>query len=173
MMKGLVVALLGLRAMATEVTPIEQVLNMLKDLQTKVITEGKTEAKAYDKFACFCKDATNEKEEAITDGQNTIDTLVGKINSLNADRNACDEKILEYNKRIGELDEEMAAETKENEIQIQLYLEEKKKAMDNIGGVDTAIKEIEAGSGTPERPSMKAIALKKNIGKVRSPCSLQ
>lgn len=171
-MRVFIVALIGVRAMATEVTPIEQVLNMLKDLQTKVITEGKAEAKSYDKFACFCKDATNEKEEAITDGQNTIDTLVGKINSLNADRNACDEKILEYNKRIGELDEEMAAETKENEIQIQLYLEEKKKALDNIGGVDTAIKEIEAGSGTPERPSMKAIALKKNIGKVRESLQL-
>merc|ERR1719191_2712812 len=47
-----------------------------------------------------------------------------------------------------------------------------KKAMDNIGGVDTAIKEIEAGSGTPKRPSMKAIALKKNINKVRETLQL-
>jgi hypothetical protein len=120
MMRVFIIALIGVRAMATEVTPIEQVLNMLEDLQTKVITEGKGEAKSYDKFACFCKDATNEKEESITDSQNTIDTLVGKINSLNADRNACDDAINEYNKRIGVLDEEMAAETKENEIQIQL-----------------------------------------------------
>lgn len=171
-MRVFIIALIGVRAMATEVTPIEQVLNMLQDLQTKVITEGKAEAKSYDKFACFCKDATNEKEESITDGQNTIDTLVGKINSLNADRNACDAAIAEHNKRIGVLNEEMAAETKENEIQIQLYLEEKKKAMDNIGGVDTAIHEIEAGSGTPARPSMKAIALKKNIQKVRESLQL-
>jgi hypothetical protein len=52
------------------------------------------------------------------------------------------------------------------------YLEEKKKALDNIGGVDTAIKEIEAGSNTPARPSMKAIALKKNIQKVRESLQL-
>lgn len=171
-MRSLVVALVALRAMATEVTPIEQVLNMLKDLQTQVVTEGKTEAKAYDKFACFCKDATNEKEEAITDGQNTIDTLVGKINSLNSDRDACVDRISEYNKRIGVLEKEMEAETKENEIQIQLYLEEKKKAQDNIGGVETAIHEIEVGSGVPERPSMKAIALKKHLQKVRESLQL-
>lgn len=161
------VVVLGLRAMATgiKVTPIEQVLNMLKDLQTKVIVEGKSEAKTYDKFACFCKDSTNEKEEAITDGQNTIDTLVGKINSLTTDRNTCDERIAEYNKKIGELNKEMEAESKQNDIDRALYFEEKKKAQDNIGGVEGAITEITAGSAVPEKPSMKAIAIKKNLKK--------
>jgi len=44
-----------------DVSPTQKVVTMLEDLQTQVIMEGKEEAKGYDKFACFCKDMSEEK----------------------------------------------------------------------------------------------------------------
>eukprot|EP00746_Dinoflagellata_sp_MGD_P160519 gnl/MRDRNA2_/MRDRNA2_87313_c0_seq1.p1 gnl/MRDRNA2_/MRDRNA2_87313_c0~~gnl/MRDRNA2_/MRDRNA2_87313_c0_seq1.p1 ORF type:complete len:730 (-),score=258.26 gnl/MRDRNA2_/MRDRNA2_87313_c0_seq1:92-2281(-) len=54
-------------------SPVEKVIKLLEDLKSSVEDEAKDEAKTYDKFACFCKDNTEEKSTAITDGQSTID----------------------------------------------------------------------------------------------------
>merc|ERR1719231_1959979 len=109
-MRFLVVAvvLLLVAAENTEIAPIQQVLNMLSDLQAKVVIQGKSEAKTYDKYACFCKDATEEKTGAIEKGQTDVDTLVGKINARNSDRNGIDDKMEELNEEIGDLTKEMA-----------------------------------------------------------------
>merc|ERR1719217_692825 len=85
-----VLALLcGLAAAASdEVSPTEKVVTMLEDLQTQVVMEGKAEAKTYDKFACFCKDMSEEKTWDIEDAQDTI-------NELSADRTEQDGVIAE------------------------------------------------------------------------------
>merc|ERR1719223_336169 len=89
-------------ANADAVSPIERVIIMMTDLQTQVITEGKAEATTYDKFACFCKDTSNEKNTAITEAQDTIAALTGSINQLTADRESLDEDIAELNTKIEE-----------------------------------------------------------------------
>ena len=37
---------------------------LLSRIQTTIENEGKEEAKAYDKFACFCKEQADEKQSA-------------------------------------------------------------------------------------------------------------
>merc|ERR1719281_2398431 len=81
---------------------------MLEDLQTQVVTEGKAEAKTYDKFACFCKDMTNEKTDAITTGQDEQATLTADIEELQARREKLDEEIAGLLKEIDELEKKMA-----------------------------------------------------------------
>jgi len=90
----------GGRVGADDVSPIERVIIMMSDLQTQVITEGKAEATTYDKFACFCKDTSNEKQTAITEAQDSISALTGSINQLTADREQLDEDIAELNSQI-------------------------------------------------------------------------
>merc|ERR550514_283388 len=68
---------------------------MLEDLQTQVIEEGKAEATTYDKFACFCKDMTDEKTDAITTGQTSVDDLTATMNSKTAYRAELDTEIEE------------------------------------------------------------------------------
>merc|ERR1719240_1627936 len=91
-----------MQASGAGVSPIERVVQMMTDLQTQVITEGKAEATTYDKFACFCKDTSNEKNTAITEAQDTISALTGSINQLTADRESLDEDIAELNTKIEE-----------------------------------------------------------------------
>merc|ERR1719487_2002215 len=93
---------LGLAVRAVEVSPVEKVITMLEDLQTQAIAEGKAEAKTYDKFACFCKDMTEEKTWDIEDAQDMISDLTATINELSADREAYDETIAEQTSVIEE-----------------------------------------------------------------------
>ena len=46
-------------------TPVEQVIGLLEKLQAQIQEEGKAEAAAYDKFACFCKEQADNKQYAI------------------------------------------------------------------------------------------------------------
>merc|ERR1740127_332983 len=48
-----------------KVTPVEKVIELLVKLEGEVQAEGKEEAAAYDKFACFCKEQADEKLYAI------------------------------------------------------------------------------------------------------------
>jgi len=52
-------------ALASGVTPIEKVIDLIRNLKNEVEIEGKDEASAYDKFACFCKDTTDKKVGSI------------------------------------------------------------------------------------------------------------
>merc|ERR1719409_1405969 len=95
-------AIAGTAATSSDVTPLEKVIIMLEDLQTEVVTEGKAEAKTYDKFACFCKDMTKEKTEAIEAGQEEQGVLQSAIEELVSDRDGLDEDIAMFEKAIKE-----------------------------------------------------------------------
>merc|ERR550514_2491810 len=153
MMWLLVAALLPAASMANDskVSPIEQVLNMLTDLQGKVVIEGKNEAKTYDKYACFCKDATEEKTDAIENGQSDVDTLVSKINARNSDRNNIDEEMDELNEEIGQLTKEMADETAKHHKNKKSFEDETTWMKAAIYGISNAIDDIKGGAGRPEK----------------------
>lgn len=90
-----------------KVTPLEKVIIMLEDLQTEVVTEGKAEAETYDKFACFCKDMTKEKSDAITAGTEEQESLQSRIEELISDRDGLDEDIAGFEKQIKETEATM------------------------------------------------------------------
>ena len=78
-----------------DVSPVKKVVTMLEDLQTQVVVEGKAEAKTYDKFACFCKDMTAEKTDAINTGTDKSADLSALIEQLTNDRSEADDDINE------------------------------------------------------------------------------
>ena len=90
-----------------DVSPVEKVVTMLEDLQTQVVVEGKAEAKTYDKFACFCKDMTAEKTDAINTGTDKSADLSALIEQLTNDRSEADDDINELKRKIEELDKSM------------------------------------------------------------------
>jgi len=66
-------------AAAVEVTPIDKVITLIKGLKSEVESDGKTEAKAYEKFACFCKDRTGSKSKSVQKGTKNIGVLSADI----------------------------------------------------------------------------------------------
>merc|ERR1719482_1028065 len=92
----------SVHATNVKVTPIEKVLTLLEDLQAEVEAEGKEEAETYDTFACFCKDTTQEKSEAITEGQDEIDEQAATLEEKTALEKRLTVEIEELNKEIAD-----------------------------------------------------------------------
>eukprot|EP00428_Durinskia_dybowskii_P008343 CAMPEP_0170302440 /NCGR_PEP_ID=MMETSP0116_2-20130129/51502_1 /TAXON_ID=400756 /ORGANISM="Durinskia baltica, Strain CSIRO CS-38" /LENGTH=82 /DNA_ID=CAMNT_0010554307 /DNA_START=23 /DNA_END=267 /DNA_ORIENTATION=+ len=65
--------------LAAAVTPVEKVVELLENLSKKVEQEGKDEAAAYDKFACFCKEQMDDKTYQIEKSDEKIEELTAKI----------------------------------------------------------------------------------------------
>jgi len=72
---------------------VNKVIKMLEDLQTQVLGEGEKEAASYNQFACFCKDSTKEKSDAITKGTDDKESLTTTITDLSEKRDDLDEDI--------------------------------------------------------------------------------
>jgi chromosome segregation ATPase len=127
----------ALRADAMDVTPVEKVIMMIKDLQTKVTEEGHMEATTYDKFACFCKSKTDEKVEAISEGETDRDALMTKIQDLQAKRAQLDLDIQSLNEEIAGYEEQIA--------------ESKKMRGEEVSTFDSALTDMEKAISALER----------------------
>jgi len=120
-----------------DVTPVEKVIMMIKDLQTKVTEEGHMEATTYDKFACFCKSKTDEKVEAIQEGETDVDALTTKIQDLQAKRAQLDLDIQALNEEIAGYEEQIA--------------EAKKMRGEEVSTFDSALTDMEKAISALER----------------------
>mmetsp|Transcript_22332 Transcript_22332/g.72283 ORF Transcript_22332/g.72283 Transcript_22332/m.72283 type:complete len:721 (-) Transcript_22332:46-2208(-) len=117
---ALVLLLLAVCSLSTEavaVTPVEKVVQLLAKLQAQVEEEGKEEAAAYDKFACFCKEEVDDKLYAVEKSTAKIEKFDAQIEKLGAEITALDGEISDLGKEIDRLTGEMkiAKETRGQE----------------------------------------------------------
>jgi chromosome segregation ATPase len=103
-----VAALFGAVGVVAQHSPVEKVTQLLEQLQVKVVTEGKQEATTYDAFACFCKDTSKKKSEAIAANDATIESLQGKLETQESNRDKADEKIGEKQTELNDLAKALA-----------------------------------------------------------------
>jgi hypothetical protein len=85
-----------------EASPIEKVITMMEDLMTETLVEGKAEAKTYDKFACFCKDMSEEKTYSIGENTDYLAELEATIQEQIAKRTSLDNQIAESTEILNE-----------------------------------------------------------------------
>jgi len=132
---------LTISSLASDVSPVEKVIQMIADLQAQVINEGKAEATTYDKFACFCKDMTNEKTEAIQAGETQKEELTTTIGELSARREELDQQIADLTATIADLTKEMDEATKKREEEVAVY---EKNDADLVGAIEALNGAIDA-----------------------------
>merc|ERR1719329_1373843 len=85
-------------------SPVEKVVQLLKDLKTKIGNDGKEDQIIYDKYACWCEKTTKRKAAFIEESQMELRALGQQILKLKG-------KIATLTAEIAEL----AAEIKANE----------------------------------------------------------
>jgi chromosome segregation ATPase len=118
---------------------------MLEDLQTQVIEEGKAEATTYDKFACFCKDMSDDKSDAITTGQTNVEDLTALMNEKTAYRAELDTQIEELNNAITTMETEIKDAKAHRAAERAEYLKNKGDVKKGIGELDAAMKVLKMG----------------------------
>merc|ERR1719169_422463 len=97
---------------ASEVSPIEQVINMLSDLEAKVIGEGKDAQKTYDEYSEFCEDKSRQLGFEIKTGKGEIEELTATIEQETSASAALETKIEELSNDIKTDETDLAAATK-------------------------------------------------------------
>merc|ERR550537_1717382 len=73
--------------------PIEKVIEMMSDLQQKIIGEGEAAQKVYDEFAEWCEEQSKELGFTIKTGKAESEELNSVIEKATSDISALDEKI--------------------------------------------------------------------------------
>lgn len=121
------------------VTPVEKVLELLRQLRGEVEEEGKTEAAQYDKFACFCKEQSDEKQYRIEKSTKRITKLTAKVDELAADIAELDTDIAVLGKSITERKADIEAGQKERDHEHKVYLVDAKDLADAIAAIEGAI----------------------------------
>jgi hypothetical protein len=101
----LLVAALG-ADIKQKVNPVEKVTSLLEKLRAEIEEEGKSEAAAYDKFACFCKEQADNKQYAIEKFIEQENALKAQIEEKEAKKAQLDSEIVTLKEEIGVLEEE-------------------------------------------------------------------
>jgi hypothetical protein len=151
-------------------SPVTKVMLLLSRIQTTIENEGKEEAKAYDKFACFCKEQADEKQYAIEKAQALEDKLGARIEEAVAEKDQLDSNVATLQTEVDDLIQEIANENATRTSGHAAFLSRDADLERGLEGIDQAIavtkgdlKEREPEKGTA------LVAVRKNLAKMLRP----
>jgi len=145
-------------ASASEVTPIDKVISLIEGMKSEVEADGKSEAKAYDKFACFSKSTTAKKSKSIQRGTERIGLLSADIADMTQDSNEKKDELAGRKKDQEQHKQDLADTTARCAKQKAEYQAEEADLSKAIQGLEDAIKAMKNS-----KPSLMQI--KASLGK--------
>jgi hypothetical protein len=112
-MKFIIALVLGVSAQ----NPLQKVLQLLGELQQKVLKEGEVEQKQYEKFAEWCKDGAVAKQYEIQAGKAKVEELSAVIEKEGSTITMMESKIEDAAKKVSvnEADLQSATEIRDKE----------------------------------------------------------
>merc|ERR1719316_1124680 len=128
-------------------SPVEKVVELIKELKTKIETDGANEQKIYDKFACWCEETTSRKATAIIDEKQLIGTTTTKILTLKGKIATLASEVANCENHIAKNDESMKEETGIRTKENGEYQAEKDYMETTLSALHHAI-EVLSGAGT-------------------------
>jgi len=144
---------------ASSVDPIEKVLQMISDLESKIIGEGHDAQKVYDEFAEFCEDRSKELGFEIKTGKAQKKDLEATIADEAAKAESLTAKIEELSSAIAVDEADLKAATEIRTKENTAFEAEEKELMDVIDTLQRAIGILEkemAKSGAASMMQLKS-----------------
>merc|ERR1740138_1841978 len=130
-------------AQADNANPIEKVMQMLSDLQAKILAEGTDAQKVYDEFAEFCEDRSRNVGFEIKTGKAETKHLTAAIAKEVATAESLNAKIEELSSAISVDEADLKAATEIREKEQAAFESEEKELTDVIGTLERAISIVE------------------------------
>merc|ERR1719482_985573 len=131
------------------VSPIEKVIEMISDLQKKVIAEGTAEQKTYDEFAEWCEEQSKELGYTIKTAKTEIEDLQATIEKASSDISDEEEKIGTLTSTISTDEADLKAATAIRKKEQGVFQAQEKELMEAVDILSRAvgILERELGGG--------------------------
>merc|ERR1719174_3229101 len=126
-------------ANAANTDPIEKVLQMISDLEAKIMSEGKDAQKVYDEFPEFCEDRSRELGFEIKTGKAQKKDLEATIEDEKAKAASLNAKIEELSSAIAVDEADLKAATEIRAKENGAFKAEEKELVDVIDTLQRAI----------------------------------
>merc|ERR1719450_483147 len=145
MMKFCLIFALAVAAQGSreETNPVSKVLQMLSDLEAKILKEGEAAQKTYDEFSEWCEDRSKNVGFEIKTGKSEIADLKATIEKETADIEALSTKIEELSGSIATDEADLKAATKIRAEEAADFAAEEKESTEVIGTLERAIAILE------------------------------
>lgn len=124
---------------AIRTNPVAKVIEMLGDLQQKIIKEGEVAQKEYDEFAEWCEEESKNLQFEIKTGKATSEELKSTIEKAVADIGAFDEAIEEKVTAISTDEADLKAATEIRTKENADFVAEEADLVDTVDTLERAI----------------------------------
>merc|ERR1719333_1279411 len=114
-------------AETSQVNPIEKIIEMISDLQAKIIGEGEVAQKEYDEYAECCEDRSTKLGFEIKTGKANVEELKATIEEQTSTIGALESKIEELSNDIKTAQSDLDAATKIREKEAADFAAEEKE----------------------------------------------
>merc|ERR1719333_1434428 len=114
-------------AETSQVNPIEKIIEMISDLQAKIIGEGEVAQKEYDEYAECCEDRSTKLGFEIKTGKANVEELKATIEEQTSTIGALESKIEELSNDIKTDEADLDAATKIREKEAADFAAEEKE----------------------------------------------
>jgi len=137
---------------ADSVTPIQKVVQMLSELEQKVIKEGAATQKTYEEFAEWCEDRSRELGFEIKTASAQVEELKATILDSTSKAEALTEKIEDLGGSIAQNEADLKAATEIRTKEKADFQAEEKELTETISALERAIgileKELASGAAS-------------------------
>jgi len=144
------------------ISPVESVVKLLEKLQKQCMHEGQVEAKAYDKFACFCKEQVDEKHYSITTKTEKIALLGAEIKTLEAEMTKANQNYFSATKQVEALKKVVEEEQSARDKAFNAYTIARADLLEQVTGCNEAVHTIKA-SVIPGQAALMQMAVAKAL----------
>jgi len=128
---------------AVAVSPVQKVVQLLGELEMKIIKDGDQEKKAFDAYMDWCKNGASEKAFEIKTAKSDIEDLSATIAKAKADISTSSSKIEDLGSTISTNDADLKAATAIREKETKEFAANEKELVDTIDTLERAINILE------------------------------